>query len=112
MEVVSVVAFLGGTQMRYTKIVILAAAIAVSLASAIAPADARHTKRGWTVGVLRTSAGPYGPHYGYPTYPSYWFSPTSGVYPVDPGQCYVPRGYPSFSLWQWEYWRWAPEYVC
>jgi hypothetical protein len=53
--------------MRYTKIVILAAAGALSVASAIAPADARQAKRGWTVGVLRTSTGYYGPHYGYPT---------------------------------------------
>ena len=53
--------------MRYMKIAVLAAAGALSVASAIAPADARHAKRGWTVGVLRTSTGYYGPHYGYPT---------------------------------------------
>jgi hypothetical protein len=98
--------------MGYTKIVVLAAAAALSVASAIAPADARHAKRGWTVGVLRTSTGAYGPHYGYPTYPSYWSSPTSGVYLLDPSLCYIPRGYPSPGFWQWTYWQWAPEYVC
>jgi hypothetical protein len=93
--------------MRYTKIVVLAAVGALSVASAIAPADARHAKRGWTVGVLRTSTGSYGPHYGDPTYPSYWSGPTSGVYPVDPSLCYVPRGYPSYG-----WWHWSLEYVC
>ena len=93
--------------MRYMKIAVLAAAGALSVASAIAPADARHAKRGWTVGVLRTSAGAYGPHYGYPTYPSYWYGPTSGVYPVDPSLCYVPRGYPYYG-----WWHWSLEYVC
>jgi hypothetical protein len=93
--------------MRYTKIVVLAAAGALSVASAMAPADARHAKRGWTVGVIRTSMGSYGPHYGYPTYPSYWYGPTSGVYPVDPSLCYVPRGYPYYGWWQW-----SLEYAC
>ncbi|HWN51330.1 MAG TPA: hypothetical protein VNO18_16195 [Xanthobacteraceae bacterium] len=93
--------------MQYTKIVVLAAAGALSVASAIAPADARHAKRGWTIGVLRTNTDYYGPHYGYPTYPSYWYGPTSGVYPVDPSLCYVPRGYPYYG-----WWHWSLEYVC
>jgi len=102
--------------MYRTKIAILSVASAFSIVSAIAPADARQVKRGWTTGVLRTSEGYYGPHYGYPTYPSYWSSPTSGVYPVDPSQCYVPRGYPSHGWYPYPpyygYWSWAPEYVC
>jgi hypothetical protein len=98
--------------MRYTKIAVLAA-VAWSVASAVTPADARHAKRGWTLGVIRTSSGyVYGPHYGYPTYPSFWYGPTSGVYPVDPNLCYVPRGYPYHGLWPWQEWQWALEYVC
>ena len=94
--------------MRYTKIAALAAAGVLSVASVITPADARSAKRGWTVGVLRTSSGyVYGPHYGYPTYPSFWYSPTSGVYPVAPSLCYAPRGYPYYGWWEW-----ALEYVC
>jgi hypothetical protein len=106
--------------MHYTKITILAIAGALTIASAIAPADARHVRRGWTTGVLHTSAGYYGPHYGDPTYPSYWRSPTSGVYPVDPSLCYVPRGYPSYGIgypspyygYWYRPWDWSLEYVC
>jgi len=98
--------------MRYTKIAVLAAAGAWSVASAIAPADARHAKHvgagGWTLGVLRTSSGYYGPHYGDPSYPSFWYGPTSAVYEVDPRLCYAPRAYPSFH----GRWHWLLEYVC
>ena len=99
--------------MYYTKIVILSVAGALTIASAVAAADARHVKRGWTTGVLRTSSGYYGPHYGYPSYPEY---PMFGVSPIDPNQCYVPRGYPSYGWYPYPqyygYWSWAPEYVC
>ena len=108
--------------MRYTTIAVLAA-VALSVASAITSADARQAKRGWTVGVLRTSSGDvYGPHYGFPTYPSFWFGPTTGVYPVDPHLCLVARGFPSRGNWyignywegSWYYrqWQWALEDVC
>ena len=101
--------------MRCTKVAIFAATGALSVAFAIASADARRAgdaKRGspigWTPGVL--SAGPgyfYGPRYGYASYPSYWYGPTSGVYAVDPSMCYVPRAYPWYGQWQWQL-----EYVC
>jgi hypothetical protein len=100
--------------MRYTKIAVLSAAGALSVASAITPADARHAKHvgnsGWTVGVLRAGSGYYyGPQYGYPTHPSFWYGPTSGVYAFNPGSvCYAPRAYPSY-FWNW---RWWLEDVC
>jgi hypothetical protein len=102
--------------MRYTKIAVLAAIGALSIASATIPADARHAKRaaGWTPNFFITRSGyVYGPHYGYPTYPSFWSGPTSGVYAFDPGSvCYAPRGYPSYGLWNQPYWYWALEYIC
>jgi hypothetical protein len=102
--------------MGCTKIAIFAATCALSVAFTIASADARRAagvKRGgaggWTLGVLSLGSGYfYGPHYGYPSYPSYWYGPTSGVYAVDPSVCYAPRAYPSWGQW----WRWQLEYVC
>jgi hypothetical protein len=101
--------------MRCTRIAIFAAAGALGLALAVTSADARragvHRGSAWRVGVVDAGGGFfYGPHYGYPSYPSYWRTPTTGVYPVDPGLCYAPRAYPTPGLW-WQ-WHWAMENIC
>ena len=104
--------------MRCTRIVIFAAAGALSLALAVTSADARHAgaakhrgSGGWTPGVLDMGGGFfYGPHYGYPSHPSYWYTPTAGVYAVDPSLCYAPRAYPWPGLWY--QWHWRLENVC
>ncbi len=102
--------------MRCTRIAALATAGVLSLALAITSADARRAggakhrgAGGWTLGVLDMGGGFfYGPHYGYPSHPSYWYTPTAGVYAVDPSLCYAPRAYPSFGPW----WHWRLENVC
>jgi hypothetical protein len=96
--------------MRCSKVVIFVVAGAVSIAFANVSAEARraasvkHAGAGaWTLGVV--SLGPrhlYGPHYGYPSFPSYWSGPTSGAYVFDPTVCYAPRAYPSFGHWHWQ----------
>jgi hypothetical protein len=101
--------------MRYTKIAIFVVTSALCVAFATASADARRwsVKRagaaGWTPSVISIGPGRlYGPHYGYPSHPSYWYGPTYGVYAVNPSVCYAPRAYPSFGQW----WQWQLEYVC
>jgi hypothetical protein len=102
--------------MRWSRIAVFAATVALSVAVAAGSADARRAgvKRAgavkWTLGVLNAGGGYYyGPRYGNPTYPSYWYGPTTGVYAVDPSLCYAPRAYPSFGG-QW--WDWQLENVC
>jgi hypothetical protein len=101
--------------MRDTTFATLAALAAMSVMFASAPADARHdhgrrrvAATPWTLGVLPAGPGAYyGPHYGYPTYPSYWYGPTTGVYAVDPSLCLAPRASPG-----WLWWHWHLENVC
>jgi hypothetical protein len=94
--------------MRQPNIVTIAIATAVAFAAASADGAerARPKKRAGTavnVGVLDAGGGFfYGPHYGYPTHPSYWYGPTTGVYKVDPGLCGVQRALPGwFGSWYW-----------
>jgi hypothetical protein len=97
--------------MRHQKFAITAIAAALSVAFAIAPADARHRKHAgaWTLGVLPAGDGyVYGPHYGYPHHPSYWYGPTTGVYPVPASSCYAPRATPWIGQWWWQ----STEYIC
>jgi hypothetical protein len=101
--------------MRWTRISIVAVIGALSVALAIAQAEARHAggaKRAavnaWRLGILDTGQGYYYPHYGSPTYPSYWYGPATGVYAVDPSLCYAPRAHPFIGQW----WRWGMEYIC
>ena len=102
------------------RMAIVAVAGALGVAFAATPVDARHGKRerngGWNPGFVITSSGAvYGPHYGEPTYPSFWHGPTSGVYAFDTSLCYAPRAYPSYGLQQWQLlpqWHWRMEYIC
>ena len=94
--------------MRRLNIMTIAIAAAASFAFAATPADAGRVhvkKRGvpWNVGVIDAGGGFfYGPHYGYPSHPSYWATPTRGVYAVDPYVCQAPRAYPGwFGSWSW-----------
>jgi hypothetical protein len=100
--------------MQCTRFVIFAVAGALGVALASEPADARHAPRlkragagGRTLALIVGPGHVYGPHYGYPTYPSYWSGPTSGVYVTNPTVCYAPRAYPFLGGWEWQL-----EYVC
>ena len=110
--------------MRQPNIITIAVAAALSVAFAAAPAGAAdqtqappHAKKKRAaaptenVGVLDAGGGYfYGPHYGNPSYKSYWYGPTTGVYDPRGASCYAPRAHPSW--WLFGDWYWKLEYIC
>jgi hypothetical protein len=99
--------------MRQSHILAIVIATAFACASADGAERRAHPRKRAVdtvnVGILDMGGGSYYyPHYGRPTYPSYWYGPATGVYAVDPGLCYAQRASPGWlGIWYWSF-----EHIC